>query len=123
MRVVIPTNTPDGLMAKRGAHFGKAPFYVIVDIEGEEIKDVDFTANPGHSGGACGNAVSNIKNLGADALIVIGIGPNPLMGFKQLGIKVYKDDNSPTVEESVKKLLNNELIEMTPGMSCSHHKF
>ena len=123
MRIVIPTNTPDGLLAKRGAHFGKAPFYVIVDVENGEIKDVDFTTNPGHSGGACGNAVSNIKNLGADALIVIGIGPNPLMGFKQLCIKVYKDDNSPTVEESIKKFLNNELIEMTPDMSCSAHKF
>ena len=123
MRVVIPTNTPDGLLAKRGAHFGKAPFYVIVDIENGEIKDVDFTTNPGHSGGACGNAVANIKNLGADALIVSGIGPNPLMGFNQVGIKVYYDGESPIVEESIKKFINGELQEMKPEMSCSHHKF
>ena len=123
MRVVIPTNTPDGLLAKRGAHFGKAPFYVIVDIENGEIKDVDFTPNPGHSGGACGNAVMNIKNLGADALIVSGIGPNPLMGFKQVGIKVYYDEESPTVEESINKLIKGELKEMSPEMSCSHHRF
>jgi len=123
MRIVIPTNTPDGLLAKRGAHFGKAPFYVIVDVENGEIKDVDFTANPGHSGGACGNAVSNIKNLGAEVLIVSGIGPNPLMGFKQVGIKVYYDDKSKTVEESVKNFLNGKLKEMQPEMSCSHHKF
>ncbi len=123
MRVVIPTNTPDGLLAKRGAHFGKAPFYVIVDIENGEIKDVDFTSNPGHSGGACGNAVMNIKNLGADALIVSGIGPNPLMGFKQVGIKVYYDGESTTVEESINKFISGELQEMTPQMSCSHHRF
>ncbi len=123
MRVVIPTNTPDGLLAKRGAHFGKAPFYVIVDIEEGEIKDVDFTPNPGHNGGACGNAVMNIKNLGADSLIVSGIGPNPLMGFKQVGIKVYYDGNSPTVEESINKFIKGELQEMSPEMSCSHHKF
>ena len=123
MRIVIPTNTPDGLMAKRGAHFGKAAFYVIVDIENGEIKDVDFKENPGHSGGACGNAVTNIKNLGADALIVSGIGPNPLMGFNQTGIKVYYDGESKTVEEAINKLLNGELSEMNPQMSCSHHKF
>lgn len=122
MRVVIPTNTPDGLMAKRGAHFGKAPFYVIVDIENGEIKDVNFTKNPGHSGGACGNAVANIKNLGADALIVSGIGPNPLMGFKKEGIKVYFDD-SVTVEESVKKLIEGKLQELDVNHACSHHKF
>ena len=123
MRLVIPTNTPDGLLAKRGAHFGKAPFYVIVDIENDEVKDVDFTPNLGHSGGACGNAVMNIKNLGADVLIVSGIGPNPLMGFNKIGIKVYYDGVSPTVEESIKKFINNELEEMTPEMSCSNHKF
>jgi len=120
MRVVIPTNTPDGLFAKRGAHFGKAPFYVIVDIENGEIKDVDFTSNPGHSGGACGNSVMNIKNLGADALIVSGIGPNPLMRFKEVGIKVYYDGESPIVEDAIKKFINGELKEMTLEMSCSN---
>ena len=123
MRVVIPTNTPDGLMAKRGAHFGKAPFYVIVDVENGEIKDVDFVQNQGHSGGACGNAVANIKNLGAEALIVIGIGPNPLMGFQKIGIKVYKDEESQTVEEAIKRLLEGKLKEMSAEMSCNHNKF
>lgn len=123
MRVVIPTNTPDGLLARRGAHFGKAPFYIIVDIEGNEIKDVSFAENPGHSGGACGNAVENIKNLGADALIVSGIGPNPLTGFNRIGIKVYYDGESPIVEESIKKLINGNLQEMSPDMSCSHHRY
>jgi len=77
MRVVIPTSTPDGLLAKRGAHFGKAPFYVIVDIENKEVKEVDFVQNPGHTGGACGMAVANIQNLGAECLIVSGIGARP----------------------------------------------
>jgi len=122
VRIVIPTNTPDGLMAKRGAHFGKAPFYVIVDVEDKEIKEVDFTPNPGHSGGACGNAVMNIKNLGADILIVSGIGPNPLMRFKKEGIKVYFDD-SVTVEESVKKLIDGKLQELDVNSACSHYRF
>ncbi|WP_457562490.1 NifB/NifX family molybdenum-iron cluster-binding protein [Caminibacter pacificus] len=121
MRVVIPTSTPDGLLAKRGAHFGKAPFYVIVDIENGEIKDVNFTQNPGHAGGACGNAVMNIKNLGADALIVVGIGHRPLEGFKQAGIKVYYDDISPTVEEAINRLLSGETQEIRPENACGVH--
>ncbi len=121
MRVVIPTSTPDGLMAKRGAHFGKAPFYVIVDIEDGEIKDVDFVQNPGHAGGACGNAVMNIKNLGADALIVAGIGARPLMGFKELGIKVYFDNVSTTVKETIEKFLKGEIEEIKPENTCGLH--
>ncbi|NPA11341.1 MAG: dinitrogenase iron-molybdenum cofactor biosynthesis protein [Epsilonproteobacteria bacterium] len=121
MRVVIPTSTPDGLMAKRGAHFGKAPFYVIVDIQNNEIKDIDFVKNPGHAGGACGNAVANIQTLGADALIVAGIGARPLGGFKQAGIKVYYDNTSPTVEESINKLLKGEITEIAPQNACGAH--
>jgi predicted Fe-Mo cluster-binding NifX family protein len=121
MRVVIPTLTPDGLLAKRGAHFGKAPFYVIVDIENNEIKDVNFTQNPGHAGGACGNAVMNIKNLGANVLIVAGIGARPLEGFKQVGIKVYFDNISPTVEETIKKFIAKEIQEIQPQNACGVH--
>ena len=121
MRVVIPTSTPDGLMAKRGAHFGKAPFYVIVDIENDEIKDIDFAQNPGHSGGACGNAVLNIKNLGADVLIVAGIGQRPLIGFMNEGIRVYFDNKSPVVKESIEKFIRGELEEMNPSLACGHH--
>jgi len=121
MRVVIPTSTPDGLLAKRGAHFGKAPFYVIVDIENKEIKDISFTQNPGHAGGACGNAVANIQSLGADALIVAGIGGRPLEGFRQDGIKVYFDNVSPTVEEAIRKLINGEIEEIKPENACGVH--
>ncbi len=121
MRLVIPTDTPDGLLAKRGAHFGKAPFYVIVDIENNKIKDVDFVQNPGHAGGACGNAVMNIRNLGADALIVVGIGARPLVGFKEAGIKVYFDNVSPTVGESVEKFIKGEIKEIKPENTCGVH--
>jgi predicted Fe-Mo cluster-binding NifX family protein len=121
MKVVIPTSTPDGLLAKRGAHFGKADFYVIVEIENNEIVDVDFVQNPGHAGGACGNAVTNIQSLGADALIVSGIGGRPLEGFKQVGIKVYYDSVSPTVEEAVKRLINGEISEIKPENACGVH--
>ncbi|MEO1927502.1 MAG: NifB/NifX family molybdenum-iron cluster-binding protein [Nautiliaceae bacterium] len=121
MRLVIPSDTPDGLLAKRGAHFGKAPFYVIVDIENNEIKDVDFVQNPGHAGGACGNAVMNIKNLGADTLIVAGIGARPLIGFKEAGIKVYFDNVSPTVGEAIEKFLRGEIEEIKPENTCGVH--
>lgn len=122
MKIVIPTNTPDGLLAKRGAHFGRAAFYTIVDVENGKVKDVNFTKNQGHSDGACDNAVANIKNLGTDILIVSGIGPNPLIGFKKEGIKVYFDD-SATVEESINKFLEGKLQELGADQACSHHRY
>ena len=118
MRIVVPTLTPVGLFAKRATHFGKSPFYVIIDIENGEIKDVDFIQNPGHSGGVCGNAVMNIKNLGADILIVAGIGARPLEGFKKIGIKVYFDNILPTVGEVIEKFISGEIQEIKTQNIC-----
>ena len=72
MRLVFPTDENMGYLSKRGAHFGKANFYTVITIENEKIVDVEGIPNPGHSGGACGNAVTNIMGLNPDALIVSG---------------------------------------------------
>jgi predicted Fe-Mo cluster-binding NifX family protein len=118
MKIVIPTNDNNGTLSKMGAHFGKANFYTIVQIENNEIQDVEVIANPGHAGGACSNAIMNILNLKPDALIVVGIGPNPAMGFNKAGLPVYVDKQSFTVEESINKLLNNQLPRVMNQGTC-----
>jgi predicted Fe-Mo cluster-binding NifX family protein len=120
MRIVFPTNENGGLLSKRGAHFGRAHYYTVIDIEDGRITDVSGIANPGHAEGGCGSAVSNITALGADALIVGGIGGSPLKGFIQAGVAVYHDDRSARVQESVDAYLSGALSPMTPEMSCSH---
>ena len=74
MTIVFPTMKEDGLSAKRGAHFGKASFYTVVKVEEGIVKDMSIHKNPGHVTGACADAVTNIQSLGADTLIVSGIG-------------------------------------------------
>jgi len=119
MRIVVPTGENNGYLSKMGAHFGKAPFYTIITTdENGEIVDVEGIANPGHGAGACGNAISNILSLKPDALIVVGIGQHPAEGFARAGLDVYVDRESTTVEESIKKLHNNELQKVTSG-TCS----
>ena len=118
MRIVVPTNDNNGYLSKMGAHFGKANFYTIIEVENNEITDVDVVQNPGHSGGACGNAVSNILALKPDALIVVGIGPNPAMGFNNAGLPVYVDKESLTVEESINKFLQNKLPRVMNQGTC-----
>jgi len=118
MKIVIPTNDNNGYLSKMGAHFGKANFYTIIEVENNEIKDVEVIPNPGHGAGACGNAIANILNLKPDALIVVGIGPNPAMGFNKAGLSVFVDKESISVEESVNKLLNNQLPRVMNQGTC-----
>jgi len=118
MRIVIPTNDDKGLLANMGAHFGKANFYTIVELDENGIKNVEVVKNPGHGAGGCSNAIANILTLKPDALIVVGIGPNPAMGFNQAGLPLFVDKTSQKVEESINKLLNNQLPRVANQGTC-----
>ena len=121
MRLVFPTNENAGYLSKRGAHFGKAKFYTIIVIENDKIVDVEVQENPGHNSGACGNAVTNIMNLKADALIVGGIGGRPAQGFAEAGLDVYFDQVSPTVQESLNLFIAGKLEKSSGQGTCSHN--
>jgi predicted Fe-Mo cluster-binding NifX family protein len=121
MRIVYPTDENMGYLSRRGAHFGKAKFYTIITLEGDKIVDVESVQNPGHSGGACGNAVANILSLNPDALVVGGIGASPAQGFYKAGLDVYVDRISPTVEESVKLFAQGKLEKLQGSGTCSVH--
>jgi len=121
MRLVFPTDENVGYLSKRGAHFGKAKFYTIITIKDEKIEDVEVVENPGHSGGACGNAVTNIMNLNPGALIVSGIGGSPAQGFANAGLDLYFDDVSKIVKESVDMFLQNKLSKLDASGTCSAH--
>ncbi|OQX57840.1 MAG: dinitrogenase iron-molybdenum cofactor biosynthesis protein [Helicobacteraceae bacterium 4484_230] len=121
MRLVFPTDENMGYLSKRGAHFGKAKFYTVITIENEKIANVEGIANPGHSGGACGNAVTNIMSLNPDALIVSGIGGSPAQGFAKAGLDLYFDTVSPTVEKSIERFNRGELEKSSGNGTCSTH--
>ena len=118
----FPTNENFGLLSKRGAHFGRATFYTVVEVSREgNIEDVLVVKNEGHKASGCGGAVENICVLGADALIVSGIGGSPLQGFAQKGLAVYHDNVSINVAQSLEAFLADQLTLMQPHMSCTHH--
>lgn len=121
MRLVFPTNENMGRLSPRGAHFGKANFYTLVDIDNGEIREVVGVQNPGHKTGGCANAVDNIMSLEPDALIVSGIGGAPAAGFNKAGLDVYFDQDSATVEESIGCFLKGTLVKSTGEGTCKAH--
>ena len=121
MRVVFPTDENMGYLSKRGAHFGKAKFYTIVTLKDNKIAEVECIENPGHSGGACGNAIENIMSMNPDALVVSGIGASPAEGFAKAGLDLYFDQSSPTVEQSIGMLIADKLQKSSGKGTCKAH--
>ena len=121
MSLVFPTDENMGYLSKRGAHFGKAKFYIIITLQGNKIVDVEGVANDGHKTGACGNAVTNIMSLNPDALIVGGIGGSPAQGFANAGLDLYFDTQSATIQQSVEQFIQGLLQKSVGEGTCSAH--
>ena len=121
MRLVFPTDENMGYLSKRGAHFGKAKFYTVVTLKEQKVSDVEVVINPGHAGGACGGAVTNILNLKPNALVVSGIGGRPAEGFHQAGLDLYFDATSPIVKDSVELFIQGKLKKIEGIGTCSTH--
>ncbi|MCK9257006.1 MAG: dinitrogenase iron-molybdenum cofactor biosynthesis protein [Sulfurospirillaceae bacterium] len=121
MRLIFPTNENQGTLSLRGAHFGKAKFYTLVEIKEGKIVDVEGIENPGHKEGGCQNAVLNIMSFNPDALIVSGIGGAPAAGFAKAGLDLYFDQESKTVKDSIELFLNGSLAKSKGEGTCGAH--
>jgi len=87
VRIAFASNGEEGLKSKISHHFGRCPYYVFVDVEGEIVKNVEVKRNPFYNRHAPGIVPQFIRDEGADVIIAGGMGLRALEWFKRLNIK------------------------------------
>ena len=117
-RIAIPSNGQGGLNGTRAGHFGHCDVFTLVDVENGEIKEVSILQNQEHIQGGCMVPVNLLSENRVSALVVGGIGMRPLMGFRQVGIDVYHDDQRVEIEPVVKDLIAGRLPEIKNDQVC-----
>lgn len=117
-RIAIPSDQPGGLEAGLGAHFGHCDLYTIVEVENGEISSVNTLPNVPHQQGGCMAPVNHLAENGVNALIAGGMGMRPLMGFNQVGIRVFYGANAPSVGDAVQALMQGRLQPFTMNNTC-----
>ncbi len=117
-RIAIPSNGQGGLDGTRSGHFGHCDVFTLVDVEDGEIKEVSILQNQEHVQGGCMVPVNLLSDNRVTALVVGGIGMRPLMGFKQVGIDVYHDDQRAEIGPVVNDLIAGNLKEITNDQVC-----
>jgi predicted Fe-Mo cluster-binding NifX family protein len=121
-RVVVPTEDQQGLNSKLAEHFGRAPYYTIVELdENAAISNVKTAPNVGEHAGGMGFSHDNILQYKPNAIIVHGMGPRGLNSFKSAGVAVLRA-NSNTVSEVISAYKNDTLQELTEGCEHAHHQ-
>jgi predicted Fe-Mo cluster-binding NifX family protein len=77
-----------GLQAQLSGHFGRCPYYTLVDVEGSEIKGVNVIENPYFNNHVPGQVPQFIKDQNANVMIAGGMGPRAIDLFSGFGIEV-----------------------------------
>jgi len=121
VRIVVPVSDEKGIDAQLSEHFGRAPYFAIIDLddEGHVIGQGTISNTSEHFGGA-GNPPDRILQLQPKALITYGMGPRALRIFQNARVAVLRT-NLNTVREVVTAYNNNELQELTQGCHHARH--
>lgn len=119
MKVCIPTETNEGLKAGVYGHFGSAPFFTLVDIEGKSVEVID-NGNQAHVHGQC-HPVASLQGRKVEAVITGGMGARAVQMFHDAGIKVFRAPLAGTVEDVVLEIARDRLKEITLDDACGHH--
>ena len=119
-RLLIPSNDPEGISL--ADHFGRAPFFVIVDLdERGNVTEKSVEQNTsGHLGGR-GHAHENVMSYSPHVVIVQGMGPRGLRSFEAHDVAVLQS-RSGSVDDAISSYLRGDLQELTEGCSHAHHK-
>lgn len=106
MRIAIPVENKS-LDSNVCLSFGRAPYFLIYNVE---TKESDFVVNTAATaaGGAGIKAAQTIVDNKANALLVIQLGENAASVLKAADIKIYQAINT-TAKENVEAFASNKL--------------
>jgi len=87
-RIALACEDNQGLNGQLSQHFGRCPYYLIIDVEGQEIKKTDSVNNPYYHSHVPGKVPQFINEQGVDVMIAGGMGPRAIDMFSNLGMEV-----------------------------------
>jgi predicted Fe-Mo cluster-binding NifX family protein len=121
MRIAISADTNNDLDSRVGAHFGRCPYFALVDVEGTEVKGVKVVENPFYAKHSPGQVPSFINNQGASVMLAGGMGRRAVTIFEQMGIRAATGATG-TVRQALQSYLGGELRGVKPcAESEAHH--
>jgi len=87
-KIALACEDNQGLNGQISQHFGRCPNYLIVDVEGTEIKKTDIISNPYFDNHVPGMVPKFISEQGVNIMIAGGMGPRAIDMFSNFGIEV-----------------------------------
>jgi len=120
MRIAVSTETNNELESLVAHHFGRCPFFALVDVEGTEVKAVNVIANPYYGAHQPGQVPGFIHLQKADVMLSGGMGGRAIQFFEQFGIQTATGATG-TVQSALESYLGGELTGAIPCKESVEH--
>jgi predicted Fe-Mo cluster-binding NifX family protein len=121
VRIVIPVLEESGLNARLSEHFGRAPYFAVIELdENGHILSQRAVPNAGERFGGSGRRADFILRLKPNAIITYGMGPRGLNIYQSVRVAVLRA-NANTVGEVIAAYNKDELEELTEGCHQARH--
>ena len=120
MRIAFSAESKNGLESHISHHFGRCPAYVLVDLEGDQVKSIDAIDNPFFQGHEPGMVPSFIHEQGVNVMISGGMGRRAIDFFEQFGIGVATGAQG-NVQFALQAYLEGNLNEAAPCRESIEH--
>jgi predicted Fe-Mo cluster-binding NifX family protein len=120
-RLVMPVENQAGLEAPIAQHFGKAPYFAVVDLDGDNtVLNIKTEMNRSEHAGGIGLPHENLLVLKPDMFVVYGMGPGCLRSLQSTGMTVLKAVGN-TVNDIVTAFKQGQLKPLEGGCDHSQH--
>jgi predicted Fe-Mo cluster-binding NifX family protein len=121
-RIMMPVEDEAGLEAQVAHHFGRAPYFAIVELdENQKTSKVKTEPNRSeHMGGASGHSHESFLALKPDVVVAYTMGPGALSTFQNAGVTILKATEN-TVKGNVELFKEGKLKELAGGCEHAHH--
>ena len=120
MRVAISADNGNGLDSVVSPHFGRCPYFVLVELEGREVKEVQNIVNPYYSQHQPGQVPAFIHSHGADVMLTGGMGGRAISFFQQFGVQAVTGAYG-SVRNSLEQYLGGVLQGAAPCHESVEH--
>ena len=118
MNICIPVSADHGIASPVCAHFGSAPYFLLVNTEDGTCRAIP-NRNLHHEHGGC-QPLQALQGEAIDAMVVGGIGMGALNKLMAAGLQVYQAQHQ-TVERTLAAFKAGELRAMNADAACAGH--
>ncbi|MCD6420247.1 MAG: NifB/NifX family molybdenum-iron cluster-binding protein [Synergistetes bacterium] len=121
MRMCFTVDEPKGLESVVSYHFGHAPYYVMVDVDGNRVTNVVSMENPMAGEHNPGDLPTFMKENGVNVIVSGGMGPRAQEYFASYGIRTVVGVYGK-VKDVLEEYLNGN-VEYALTASGEHHHY